>query len=104
MNTKYYPVNHPVPRDPSEYSPTKHFLQRKKYRTDPEITGDVIRETIESGTISGCGDARNGEFKFQKTIDGDEWTVVVSLEKDAFRDPERTHNVVTAFTPAHDHD
>lgn len=89
-----------VSRDPSDYSPRRHFLIRAKRecgppretRTDPPITGDVIRSCITDGSIerdpSGPDRAR-----FVTDVDGYSWRLIARLTV------KGTNEVLSAFVP-----
>lgn len=110
-NTKYYTVAHAVPRDLDAYAPTTHFLQRKKYRSDPEIETSIIREVLAEGRCSGnpthipevaqdAGDV----FTFERTVrtEGERhhFTVVVAVSEAAFRS-DTPHQLLTVYADAH---
>lgn len=92
---------HPVPREPSEYRPTTHFLQRRHER-DPTITGGVIRHVFANGDIyeSPHRDVDNA-YIFREFIDGFEWRLVVGLMPAAFERDGAKHKLLTGICELH---
>jgi hypothetical protein len=70
-------------RTPEDYTPTPHYLQRKKYRTNPEIPDYIPEMAIRDGTwnpqythfkiITRVG---GKPHEFTLGVDPDEMTVV----------------------------
>lgn len=71
-----------VSRDPADYRPTTHFVQRKKER---KIPGFAIRECIENGEI------RDGKRPNLKILTTGYYALVIDVE---------TRDVVTATVGA----
>lgn len=94
--TPRYSLRVPIPRDPAAYSPSTHFLQRKRYRK-PTIKDWIIEELLTEGE---CKQVDSNRFFFEKTIwsEGEhDWRLVVAVNEEAFTDPEATHRILTAF-------
>jgi hypothetical protein len=91
--------------DISDYCQTFHLAEKTnghigrlgETRTNPPITGDVIRKCIQQGE---CKPARGDRHKLVATVDDDllgsvEWELYVRFHESG------THDVLTAYAPAH---
>jgi len=83
-----FETNRPLlPNNPSEYIPTDHFMDNKKWR---HISGEIIREVIETGIVK---PAKDGCYKFVKIVNGFEWWFVVK------HIPGDKNKLITAYIP-----
>lgn len=82
--------HHPLPRDPSAYQPTDHFLQRKRDRDPP---GSAIADCIRAGTVKRCDDELLRYL--ETTIHGEVWRVVVRFEPAVVHGSASAHRAVT---------
>lgn len=80
-----------LPRDPSAYRATDHFVYRFNNRTDPEITGDVIKAAITEGTIVPERAAAANRWVFEVGVDHVQWRLVVGYDGE--------WRVLTAYSP-----
>lgn len=89
-----------VSRDPSDYAAADHLLIRyhrgagptSETRTNPPITGDVIRQCIEGGEIK---EAHDGCIIYSELVDGIDWWLIANPD---------TREVLTAYAPEyHEH-
>jgi hypothetical protein len=86
--------------DPADYVRTFHLAERfyahvgrlGETRTNPPITGEVIRKCIEDGE---CKEAYGDRHKLVAEIDGVEWELYVTFHESG------KHDVLTAYAPAH---
>ena len=95
---------HPIPRDPSAYQPSDHYLNRLKYRRDPSIEGWIVRDLIETGRLM---DDRwdDNRYAFEKRVWSEgwhDWRLLVSVDTDDTGGVE--WRVVTAYCGCHDDD
>jgi hypothetical protein len=97
-----YRLSFTLPRDVSEYEPTSHFLERLKYRTDPEPSKDIARQVIEEGRIL-CPHGKD-QVIFEAAIEEDgvfpdeyDWRVVVAVNRDAFVEENERHRLLTIY-------
>lgn len=100
-NSKYVTLPVKVPRDPEQYRSTTHFGQRLRQRVPDDIRGEVVRECIQMGQCSGAQHSGHGDvhqyFQFGREVEGTQWTVIVGIVLEAFRDPARKHLAVTIY-------
>lgn len=89
-----------APRDIGAYHPGDHFLQRLKYRTDPEPSGEIATETIREGHVKHSNEAHLVHFEHE--VGRETWTVVAHIKRRAFVDPDVTHKLVTIYAHSHD--
>lgn len=90
-------VEHPVPRTVEAYEATDHFMDRLKYRTDPEPTKRIVRECLEHGVIKQTHEKNRYIFEDDRGLYT--WWVVVRIDPDAFRQPEVAHDLLTVYVP-----
>lgn len=85
-----------IPRDPAAARPTEHFLRRysrahgraSETRSDPPITGAVIRQCITDGVVS---HGRDGAICYEADVGRHTWRLVVGFDPDPV--------VITAYVP-----
>lgn len=92
-----YSVDFSIPREPSAYRRTEHFRYRFHRRTDPEITGEVVRECIENGRVKPT--AASDRRIFEAEVDGITWWVIVKFLNEAFVKDSEKHLALTAYAP-----
>lgn len=93
----------PVPRSPSAYQKTEHFVARKKMRTNPEVTKDVIFKTLTQGRIIPTQNSQR--YKFVNKLGGNQWCIVVHLMDKGFVKPDKKHVVLTVYEKnSHQHE
>jgi hypothetical protein len=90
-------VEHPVPRTLDAYEATDHFMDRLKYRTDPEPTKRIVSEALEHGIIKQTHIPNRYIFEDDRGLYT--WWVVVRLVEAAFRDPNTNHDLLTVYVP-----
>lgn len=97
-----YRIPFTLPRDTSEYDPSQHFLERLKYRTDPEPSKEIARQVIQEGRIL-CPHGKERVI-FEREIEeegvfGDtyRWHVVVAVNRDAFIRDDEYHRLLTIY-------
>jgi len=95
---------YPVPRDPSRYRPTTHFIQRAKDRLDDAERSDTIRSCIRRGKCYGTTppDSDAAEVKQHFAFHWRGWRVIVGIRPAALRDADKKHLAVTVMEVAGD--
>lgn len=102
MSEPVYRVAFTLPRDITQYEPTQHFLERLKYRTDPDPSKDIARRVIEEGHIL-CPHGKE-EVVFEAELEGEgvfadthTWHVIVAVDRDAFVQEDTRHRLLTIY-------
>lgn len=92
-----YSVSLTPPRDPDQYSMSKHFHSMLTRRKNPEPTTDIIKQVLQFGHIKSTH--KSGRFIFEFEVEGWCWWVVVQMVDDAFTDLNKKHVAVTVYSP-----
>lgn len=101
-NIAYHDFRIPVPRDPSCYAPSTHFLSRRKYRKNPSLKDWMLEDIIKEGQIHGT--KVEDRYRFEKEVWSEgkhRWNVVVAVRPIAYFADEQYHKILTAYTDAH---
>jgi len=96
-----------IPREPSAYRPTDHFMQMKRVREDPPVTGEVINNCFTEGDLADTNVSDRYKFvwKEQKPRSNDHWYLIVAVDRAAFERESRKHHALTIYVEgAHDYD
>lgn len=90
-------TEHAIPRDLDAYEATDHFMDRLKYRTDPEPTKRIVREALEHGHIKQTHETRRYIFEDERGLHT--WWVVVRIVPAAFYQEATYHDLLTVYVP-----
>jgi hypothetical protein len=90
-------VEHPIPRTLDAYEATDHFMDRLKYRTDPEPSKRIVRETLEHGRVKHTHEPNRYIFEDDRGLY--RWWVVVRIDPTAFQQPTAYHDLLTVYVP-----
>jgi len=85
----------PVPREVDAYKTTTHFMERLKYRTDPEPSKEIVKDCLKYGTIKRTHEAQR--IIFEHDIGRYTWRVLAQINDEAFTDSEKYHTLLTVY-------
>lgn len=94
-------VSHEIPRDvENEYRTTDHFMERLKYRTDPEPSKEIVFEVMEDGKFKTTH--ISDRYICEKEINDTVWWIIIEIDDEAFVKDNRYHALVSVYAP-HEH-
>jgi hypothetical protein len=109
-NIKYYQLDgeaFEVPRDPSAYRATDHFVMRCKDRVPDTRQDRYIRETIKRGEVSGTAPTQSPStvfdvvqhFKFRQQFEHWDCEIIVGIRPVAHNVEDKKHLALTIYNP-----
>jgi hypothetical protein len=98
MGVSKYSPSLEIPRDiENEYRTTNHFMERLKYRTDPEPSKEIVFETMENGQFKTTH--ISDRFICEQEIDEITWWIIVEMNDEAFVKDNKYHALVSVYAP-----
>lgn len=98
MGVSQYAGKHDFPRDiETEYHTSFHFMERLKYRTDPEPTEEIVFETMENGQFKTTH--ISNRYICEQEIDEITWWIIVEINDEAFAKDNKYHTLVSVYAP-----
>jgi hypothetical protein len=92
------------PRQLDQYEYTEHFQSMLTRRDDPPVTSDVVTATVKRGVIKSTHISKRVIFEWYDA-DNYQWWVIAKMREAAFREPEKSHLLLTVYaknSPAHE--
>lgn len=98
-----FSVEFELQRDISEYEPSTHFMERLKYRKNPEPSKEIAQEVVEEGEVYSTHEP--DRIFFEKKIKGgghwdsnvNIWRVLAAINEEAFYNEDAYHTLLTIY-------
>jgi len=91
-----------LPRTVEDYKASTHFMERLKYRTDPEPSKEIVHDVLEYGTVKDTHLPQR--LIFEQEIGDNIWWVLIEVNEDAFEQENKYHTLLTVYCKNSDHE